>query len=157
MRRLALALSLVGIWPASLLLPWPAHADGNCYEQCSAALGGDTAVDEAIYEGCLNRCRNSQGPAPRAYFAAIAVSESDMKAGTAHGQPSRAAAEQLALQICQRNRGANCKVVNSGSGLCFALAMAAHHNVYSQEYDASRARAATKAIASCSATGVTDC
>jgi hypothetical protein len=157
MRKLLFALMLTGTAPALLLLPAPAHADGNCYEQCSAALGGDSAVDATIYEGCLNRCRNSQGPPAPVYFAALAVSESDMKAGTAHGQPSREAAEQLALQICRRNHGADCKIANSGSNLCFGLAMAAHHNVYAQDFDASRSRAAAKAMARCSATGVADC
>jgi hypothetical protein len=141
---------------AALLIPSPVNAD-NCYERCSSALGGDSAVDEAIYEGCLNQCRNSEGPPAPVWFAALAVSEADMKAGTSHGQPSQAAAEQAALAICRRNGGKNCQTVNSGHGLCFGLAMSAHHTGYAQAYEPERAQAAAKALALCRRSGVQDC
>jgi hypothetical protein len=157
MRKLRPAVTLMAIFPLLLLLSAPVQADGNCFEQCASSLGGDSAVDETIYQNCLNRCRNPQAAPAPVYFAALAISEADFRAGTAHGEPSRAAAEQLALQICRKNGGANCRVVNSGSGLCLALAMSTHHNNYGQDYDVNRASAAAKALARCTATGVPDC
>ena len=156
MKKPHLALTLAAMLPL-LLFGSPVHADGNCYAQCASSLGGDTAVDETIYQNCLNRCNNPQGARAPVYFAALAISKADFRAGSAHGQPSRAAAEQLALQICRRNGGANCKVLNSGNGLCFGLAMSTHHNNFGQDYDADRARAGAKALARCTATGVADC
>jgi hypothetical protein len=82
-------------------------------------------ANEAINQACLNTgaCEMPRPGAPvmvPVYFAAIAFSVSTGNSGSAHGQPSQAAAEQTAMRNCV---GQDCKLVIWGRNDCIALAV----------------------------------
>jgi hypothetical protein len=96
------------------------------------------------------------GPAVPIYWAAIAVSPTTLVSGTSNGQNSEAEAKQLALGNCA-TRASDCKLVNWGSNLCFALAVSRHELVFDQDFAPSRERAASKALAGCRKAGGKSC
>ncbi|MGC1873024.1 MAG: DUF4189 domain-containing protein [Acidobacteriaceae bacterium] len=106
---------------------------------------------------CVPYNNGNQGSATvLLYWAAIAVSPTTLVSGTSHGQNSEDGARQLALRNCA-SRAKDCKIVNWGSNTCFALAVSLHDIVYGEDFGASRAQAASKALAQCRSGGGKSC
>jgi Domain of unknown function (DUF4189) len=101
----------------------------------------------------------SNGPSAQTvvlHFAAIAISPTTLSSGCASGQNSLADADDLALHNCS-TLAKDCKVVNGGSNLCFALAVSLKEDVYWQDYAPTRAQAAAQALAGCAREGGKSC
>ncbi len=138
--------------------PSSAFADGSeCYTSCPQ--GGDDAVSASQYENCLRACLAgaNNGPVHQPKFAGLAFSESTMRAGASHGQDSEAAAQRLALSNCERNGGRDCKILNTATDWCLALAVSESDATYGQDGGADRTGAARGALEQCRAAGGKEC
>jgi len=102
------------------LAPLDEGRGDNCFERCASALGGQDAVSASIYDNCLNSCRAGASLQESVRFAALAMSLATLRSGSSHGQNSESDAQQLALKNCA-TVASDCKLVNWGYNLCFAL------------------------------------
>jgi hypothetical protein len=124
-------------------------------DSCQAALGA---------QACANLA--SAGVAPAAasgLYVALAQSSKTYSVGVAHGQPSKAGAEQAALAECKSTGANDCKILWSGQNSCVAYAINQTRTaVYTRTtmgmgYDPIRAFAAAEAIQHCTSDAGTQC
>jgi hypothetical protein len=138
------------------LAPLDEGRGDNCFERCASALGGQDAVSASIYDNCLNSCRTGASQQESVRFAALAMSLATLRSGSSHGQNSESDAQQLALKNCA-TVASDCKLVNWGYNLCFALATSQPDGRYGRGVDSDRARAVNQALGLCRGAGGKNC
>src|ERR1700682_468764 len=138
------------------LAPLDEGRGDNCFERCASALGGQDAVSASIYDNCLNSCRAGASQQESVRFAALAMSLASLRSGSSHGQNSESDAQQLALKNCA-TVASDCKLVNWGYNLCFALATSQPDGRYGRGVDSDRARAVNQALGLCRGAGGKNC
>jgi hypothetical protein len=151
-RRTVAAVSIIGlIIPANVAAP----------AQTTLKLGDSCELTQSA-QACASLAKASPKPASR-LFAAIATSSSTLRAGVAHGQTSKSAAEQLALAKCRAVGANDCKVTNSIQGSCLGYAgnviSVGSATMTSSGFGtgSDRAQAGSQAIANCHSGSSTQC
>ena len=105
---------------------------------------GEVCIQNLGYLACSGAGRGGGGaPANYVHFAAIALSPSQLRTGSSHGQPSQTAAVNKALQNC-RSFATDCTIVASGSA-CYAVAIHYPGGPYKVGTGANRSQAAANA------------
>ena len=93
-------------------------------------------------------CWGGAGTTSPDRWVALALSPTTLVSGTAHGQVSESAADQLALGNC-RSRAADCKFALSGENTCVAMAVSLADGKWGDGRDPNREKAEAGAIALC--------
>jgi hypothetical protein len=129
--------------------------------QTTLKLGDSCRLTQSA-EACASLAKANPKPAS-GLFAAIAVSDSTLRAGVAHGQTSKSAAEQLALAKCRAMGANDCKIANSIQGSCVGYAgnviSVGSATMTSSGFGtgSDRAKAGSQAIANCHSGSSTQC
>jgi hypothetical protein len=142
----------VSLMIAVLILPAVAvHAQDQNGQACIDTLG---------YAACDSLGKPNPN-APRQmivlHFAALAISPTTMRAGSAHGQNSINEAEQTALGLCRRQGSADCRVLAWAQNQCQALAISYPEKTYGWSSSSARVGAAADAMARCRSSGGKSC
>ncbi|WP_374448774.1 DUF4189 domain-containing protein [Stella sp.] len=160
--RMVFVLFSLSLWAAGGAVAQ--DCDLRCNRGCYGQSQSDQWKCEDDRRACVAACRSEQqrpggsaAPAGRA-FGAIAYSRTTGDYGYAHGQPSRARAEQVALGFCtgQRNRAADCAVLVWFWNACAALATAGN-GAFGSDHAADRGAAQQSALRICSSYGGANC
>jgi len=121
---------------------------------------GQACVDTLGYAACDNLGKPNPNAARQMivlHFAALAISPTTMRAGSAHGQNSINEAEQIALGLCRHQGSADCKVLAWAQNQCQALAISYPEKTYGWSSSSARVRAAADAMARCHSSGGKSC
>ncbi len=131
----------------ALLLPmFPAGA----LAQCHFDPGNPVCIPES----------NPLAPAPPpkpVVWAALAISDTTLRAGASHGQTSEDSAQRTALDNCRRQGALDCKLLTARSSACIALAISVPDRAYGFSPGASRVQAASSALEQCRSYGGKNC
>src|SRR5665213_2897930 len=91
--------------------------------------------------GLCNEAGHPGGPGYRDTWTALAISDTSKRAGASHGQASKEAAQQLALENYRRNGGSlDCKPLLWGVNRCLALAISYPDGAYGWDGDPNRSQ-----------------
>jgi hypothetical protein len=140
---------------AAILLTPAVHAQ-------NFAKIGDTCQLTQVSAVCASLAKLSSKPSS-GLFAAVAVSQSSLAAGLAHGQISKSAAEQLALANCHAMGANDCQVTDSIQDSCIGYAtIVTMKNSKPLTFvgfglSPDRASAALQAVANCNAVSSAQC
>ena len=133
---------------AALLICAIGSAHAGCYIANYDANGIPNEV-------CTNNTSGGGAPAYVDKWTAIAVSKSTLTAGSAHGQDSMNAAQQLALANCSSARS-DCKLQAWDKNTCLAFAISLN-GASGYGNDPNRLRAQAKAMTQCRANQGQNC
>jgi hypothetical protein len=160
MKSILFSCLLLGI----LLLTNVVHAEGECPPGMfptnpPGAQGPVGCAPIPGYNQQQGQQQEPQSPPPRwtSRWGAIAGDESPQhgSTGASVNQPTRAAAEQAALENCKSNGGLTCKIEATYDNECVALVVGhPKANIFT---DSTQERATEGAMHSCSSQGNTDC
>jgi hypothetical protein len=130
------------------------------WSQCSGISNGGGCVPPPCTPGSPLACNQQQqqgqqqaAPQPRAVWAdrwgAIAVDENSGKAGTVEGEPSKSAANRVALEKCAENGGVGCNILLTFHNQCAAIAQNPGEGALSASGNPTKEGAEQDAIARC--------
>lgn len=145
----AMRILVLSVLSALFLLPQAAQAD--CVSDCQASTycGGSSWDCAQAQNTCYRSCNNGGGGSGDKYaFGAIAYDEDSGAYGLSDGSPSEARAEKSALKFCRQN-GSGCKVVETFSDTCAAIAQDKGGTVAGWGVDEDRKRAGKDALKTC--------
>lgn len=125
--------------------------------------------DENMWCGAAWACEAATAPAAGntqrvvVQYLALALAGKSLRVGASYGEASAQAAAQTALSNCARNTGTgvantDCKIVQSGSNTCLAIAVSHPENVYAYSgASPTRLAAWNSAMATCRSAGGKSC
>lgn len=123
----------------------------------------EACVENFGYMGCdpegnpIVQQQNNQKNRIVVYWAALAISNTTMKAGASHGENSADSADQTAVANCRRNGPADCKVLTQAFDRCMALALGSNRGAYAFSFGTDRKSVAVAALARCGHAGGGKC
>ena len=132
-----------GVILATLL---PVLLFGKLAHAQSTTDPGESCIQALGYLACSGAGGGGRAQMSNMHFAAIAISLSNLRTGSSHGQLSPGDAADTALRNCRAGGATDCKLVASGSS-CMAVAIHFPGGPYKVGTGANRAQAAANAQA----------